>query len=564
MPNIKLLYLNKKRGPRWHPPIGAGTRLEPLFDSHMSKGGKIMNCDLLIKNGFIIDGTGKLGFYGELAVAEGKILEIAAKIEYPADRVINASGLTVCPGFIDPHVHEELAVLSSGKFEEFLRQGVTTTVNGNCGHSITPYSSDNIYEYSAKKGLISAVTKDRNKRNVPIWTDFSGYIDVIKNKGSNINMGFLLGHGTLRWSVMGDTKNRRPTLKEESILARLVEEGMEQGALGLSTGLTYSPSKYADSEEIIKLSKVVRKYGGLYTSHIRNYLGIKEAVQEAIRIGEAAGIRVQVSHLTPTCPEAFDDLLSASRRGLEIAVDTIPKSSGHYRRKDQLFQYVLPQESILTPEKRRKLLKKIRFKENLLVVNTDDPLMENRTLKEIAFERKLQVDDLILELIENDQPNLTFCQGGLNRYDFPGTSLSKEIAHNPLVMVGSDKVSGEVDDPYAWYELFRKGAFPIFFNLGKQNGVRLEEIVRRITSLPAQQFRLSDRGILAKGKAADITILDMDHYSYPSNEEIDYTNPLIMATGVKYTIVNGKVALDNERFRDIKAGQLLTINGRVL
>ena len=523
-----------------------------------------MNCDLLIRNGFIIDGTGNLGFYGDLAVAEGKIIKISAKIEYQADRIIDASGLTVCPGFIDPHVHEELTVLTSGTFEVFLRQGVTTTINGNCGHSITPYSSNNIYEYMAKKGLISVETKEHYQRVASTWADFSGYIATIKNKGTNINMGFLLGHGTLRWSVMGDTKNRKPTVKEESRIIRLIEEGMEQGALGISTGLTYSPSKYADTNEIIKLAKVVKKYDGLYTSHIRNYLGIQEAVQEAVRIGEEANIRVQVSHLTPNCPEAFDVILSARKRGLEIAVDTIPKSSGHYRRKDRLFQYVLSRVGIETPEGRRKLLKKVRFKENLLVINTEDPLMENRTLNEIAFERKLNVDELILNLLENDLHNLTFCQGGLNRHDFPGTPYADNIAYNPLVMVGSDRISGEADDPYAWYELFRKGAFPIFFDLCRQNGVRLEEIVRRITSLPAQQFRLSDRGILAKGKAADITILDMDNYAFPSNEEIDYKNPLTMARGVKYTIVNGKVALDDGTLIDINAGQLLTRNGREL
>jgi N-acyl-D-amino-acid deacylase len=121
-----------------------------------------MSCDLLIKNGFIIDGSGKPGFYGDLAVGEGKIIEIANRLEIEAERVIDALGLTVCPGFIDPHVHAELTVLESGKFEEFLRQGVTTTINGNCGHSITPYSSANIYEYMAQKGLISRETKEIN------------------------------------------------------------------------------------------------------------------------------------------------------------------------------------------------------------------------------------------------------------------------------------------------------------------------------------------------------------------------------------------------------------------
>jgi len=524
-----------------------------------------MNCDLLIKNGFIIDGTGDLGFYGDLAIGEGKILEIATAIECEAKRVIDASGLTVSPGFIDPHVHAELAVLTSGKFEEFLRQGVTTTINGNCGHSITPYSSDNIYNYMAQKGLISVEAKERNKRIVPPWANFSSYIDVIKNKGTNVNMGFLLGHGTLRWSLLGDTKNRNPTVEEEKKLVYLIEEGMEQGALGISTGLAYAPSKYADTVEIIKLSTIAKKYDGIYTTHIRNYIGIPEAVVEAIRIGEASGIRVQVSHLTPTIPEAFDEILTARERGLEIAVDTIPKTSGHFKRKDRLLQFIgLTPEALTTPEGRRKILKKIRFKDHLLLINTDDSHMENRTLKEIALERKIDVDELFLNLLENDSPHLTFCQGGLLRGDFPGTTYSDHIAHNPLVMVGSDRVFGEIDDPHDWYELYRKGAFPIFFDLCRRKGVRLEEIIRRITSLPAQQFRLTDRGMLAKGKAADITIIDMDHYSYPSNEEIDYKDPLTVARGVKYTIVNGKVALDNGRLKELYAGQLLSMYGKTL
>ncbi len=536
-----------------------------------------MNCDLLIKNGLIIDGSGKPGFYGDLAIDEGKIIEVSTKLEFNAERVIDALGLTVCPGFIDPHVHAELTVLTSGKFEEFLRQGVTTTINGNCGHSITPYSSDNIYEYMAEKGLISRETKERNKRDVPAWANFAGYIDVLKNKGTNINMAFLLGHGTLRWSVMGGSINRKPTVEEENKIAQLIEQGLEQGALGLSTGLTYSPSKFAETEELIKLSRVVGKYDGIYASHIRSYRGILEAVREAIRIGEETGIRVQVSHLTPSCPEAFDEILAARERGLEIAVDTIPKSSGHFNRRDRLLQFIVSSSSKLfdldmkgspeafkTPEGRRRFLNKIRFRDNLLLINTADPQMEHRTLKEIALERKVEVDELILKLLESDRDQLTFCRGGLNRPDFPGLPYGDNIANNPLVMVGSDVVYGEINDPHAWYEVFRKGAFPIFLDLCRQKGVRLEEIIRRITSLPAEQFRLSDRGLLSKGKAADITIIDLDHYNYPSNEEIDYKNPLTMANGVKYTIVNGKVALEDGKLEEIYAGQLLSSYGRKL
>ncbi|AFQ44711.1 N-acyl-D-amino-acid deacylase family protein [Desulfosporosinus meridiei] len=522
-----------------------------------------MKCELLITNGIIIDGTGRPAYNGDLAVNKGKIIAISPLINCQADRIINAAGLTVCPGFIDPHVHEELTVLQSSIFEEYLRQGVTTIINGNCGHSITPYSADNIYSYMVKKGLISHQTKERNKLNVPSWTNFSGYIDIVKNKGSNLNMGFLLGHGTIKWSIMGDTKNRKMSGKEETKIVSLLEEGMEQGALGLSTGLTYSPSKYADTDEIVKCAKVVQKYDGIYTSHIRSYLGTLEAVKEAIQIGTAAGIRVQVSHLTPNCPEGFDEILNARQNGLEIAVDTIPKSSGHFRRKDRLFQYLTTKE-FLTSEEKQRLVKRLYSKENLALVNTGIPNLENRTLKEIALERMISVDELILELLNNDRKEITFCQGGLIRKDFPGTPYAENIAQNPYLMVGSDKVNGEIDDPFAWYELYRKGAFPIFINLCRESGIKLEEIIRRITSLPAEHFRFSNRGTLSPGKAADITIIDINNYNYPTDNEIDYKTPLTECKGVKYTIVNGRVALNDGIIEHTNSGQLLSRNSQVL
>lgn len=535
-----------------------------------------MYCDILIKDGFIIDGTGKPGYYSDLAIKDGKITGIA-KINCEAGRVIDAARLTICPGFIDPHVHAELRVLTNSKFEELLRQGVTTAINGNCGHSVTPYSSDNIFEYMAAKGLISLKAKEKYKRTVPPWNNFSEYIDILKNKGSNINMGFLLGYGTLRWSIIGDSKNRKPSLDEQQKLNHLIEEGMEQGALGISTGLAYTPSKYADTDEIIAVSKVAKKYDGIYASHLRSYIGILEAVREAIKIGTKADLRVQVSHLTPNSPEAFEEIITARKMGLEIAADTIPKSSGHFKRKEKLLQFLAlasskPFESginglleaMRTPQGRRKIAKRIRFKDELIIINADDLKMENQTLKKIALDKNVDVDELLLDLLENENYKLTFCQGGLNRWDFPGTPYLYNIADNPYVMVGSDIIYGDDDDPFDWYELFRKGSFPIFFALTRQKGIRLEEIIRRVTALPAQQFRLSDRGILAAGKAADITIIDIDNFNYPSNQEINIKNPLTMANGVKYMIVNGRIVMDDGQLKETKAGQILSINGRQL
>ncbi len=540
-----------------------------------------MKVDLIIKNGLIIDGTGNPGFYGDIAVDSGQITAVASRLELDAVKCVDAKNCLVIPGLIDPHVHEELVVLNNGSFDDFLQQGVTTIINGNCGHSITPFSADNIYQYMYKNGLISAQAKEQYSDVHPHWDNFSGYVEIVKNKGFNLNLGLLLGHGTIRWSVMGGSKDRPPTPAEEAKIKQLIVEGMEEGALGLSTGLSYIPSRYADTEELIKAAKVVADYDGVYASHIRYYLGEQAAVREAIEIGQQAGARVQVSHLTPTAPEAFREILKAREKGLEVAVDTIPKSSGHCTRKDRMLQFIMAlstdlfelgiegvKAALKTAEGRKKVLEQtVIFGEDrgkIILINCSNPHLENRTIGAIAEERDKEPDDLLLDLLADDHTELTFWLGGINRKDFPGEQYPDLVAFNPVVMAGSDRIFGEPDDPYAWYELFRRGTFPLFFKMLTEKGVRLEEVVRRVTSFPAQQFRLADRGLLRPGLAADIAVIDWANYRYPDNEEIDYRNPLTRTEGVRYVVVNGQLVLDDGLVRNLGAGQFISRNGRVL
>ncbi|HKL13190.1 MAG TPA: amidohydrolase family protein [Halanaerobiales bacterium] len=533
--------------------------------------------DLVIKNGFIIDGTGNPGFKADLAIKGEQITEIASQIDKKSQQVIDAKGKNVVPGFIDPHVHEEFIVLEDGKFEAFLRQGVTTIINGNCGHSVTPGDSKKIFEYMYKNGLLSSL--DYYAENQ--WCSLQEYIKLVKNKGFNINMGILLGHGTIRWSVMGGSKNRKPTKKETELIAEKIKEGLKAGALGLSTGLAYIPSKYADTKELIKAAELVRKEDGIYTSHLRSYIGVLKAVKEAIQIGKSAKVRVQVSHLTPTVPEAFDEVLKAREAGLEIAIDTIPKSSGHCIRKDRLLQSIMASVSDLfekgldnlnkalkDPQLRNKIKKEARIfsgkMSNMYLINTDDKKLEEKSLASLSKEYNKDPKDLLLDLLLNDKVQFTLWNGGFRKKEFPGTIYPDNIADNPLVMVGSDRIFGENNNPYVWYELFRTGAFPIFFNMMKEKGVRTEEIIRRLTSLPAQQFRLTNRGLLKQGMKADISIIDFEQFSFPDDKKRGYKDPLVFAEGVKYVIVNGQVVLKTGIVENTKAGSFLGKNGRVL
>ncbi len=538
-----------------------------------------MEYDLIIKNGFIVDGTGNPGFKADLAVIEDEIKKIATKIDAKAKSVIDAQGKTVVPGFIDPHVHEELVVLESGLFEDFLKQGVTTIVNGNCGHSVTPGASKNVFEYMYKNGLVSTEAKEYYAEHK--WSSLSEYIELVKQKGFNLNMGLLLGHGTIRWSVMGGSKDREPTTDETKEIADIIEEGLKEGALGMSTGLSYIPSRYAKTEELVKAAKTLAKYDSIYTSHIRYYEGEVEAVKEAIEIGKKANVRVQVSHLTPTVPEAYDEILKARNEGVEIAVDTIPKSSGHCTRKDRMLQFIMALSSdlfeqgiegvkrALKDEKgREKILKEAVIfgddRSNIYVINTNDDKLEGKSIEEIAKEKDENPDDLLLDMLADDNLDFTLWLGGMNRDDFPGTEYSDSVSENPLVMVGSDRIFGETDDPGAWYELFRRGAFPIFYKLMTDKGVRLEEIIRRLTSLPAQQFRLTNRGLLKEGLKADLAVIDFDNYSYPNEDTIDYSKPITLARGVDNVVVNGIVVLNNGEVKNVGAGKFLSRNGKEL
>ena len=531
--------------------------------------------DIIIRNGFIVDGTGSPGFRGDVAIEGDRIARIATHIDAPAVREIDAGGKMVCPGFIDPHVHEETVMLHDGLFEVYLKEGVTTLINGNCGHSVTPGHSRGIYEYHYKNGLITEEGRDKYTREQPEWTDFTGFCDVVRAKGVNLNVGFLLGHGTIRWAVMGGSKDRPPTPEEEEEILGAIEEGMQQGALGISTGLSYIPSRYADTDEIVKCAQVAAQYDGVYATHARYYIGIVESTEEAIEIGERSGVRVQVSHLKPTSPESYDKVLEARDRGLEICIDTIPRSTGHCTRKDRLLQFVMAvsaelfdqgvegvKAALQSPEGRALVLKDAYIfgndMEKVLIINTGDDAIEGKSIAAIAAERGYsEPKELLLDLLADDNDRYTFWLGGPSREDFPWATHPKSIRDNPLVMVGSDIIFGEPWDPGSWYELQRRGGFVHFLQSYREAGVPVEEIVRRNTSMAATMFRLFDRGVLRPGMKADVAVIDLEAYSFPNPDEIDYTDPLVNAEGVDTVLVNGKVALERGEVRPAYAGEVV-------
>lgn len=528
----------------------------------------------------IIDGCGSQRYRGDVAIKDGIIIEVGPDLDglFQAKTEIDANCFSVCPGFIDPHVHEELNAVMGDSFESFIRQGVTTLIDGNCGHSVTPGNANAIYTYMTDMGMISSDAAKRYSRERGDWSGVSGFAKQLKrNGGSSVNHAVLLGHGTIRWSIMNGFSNRETSKQELEEMKSIVAQGMEDGAIGLSTGLAYAPGRYAGTTELVELAKVVQKNNGTMASHLRLQNGDIAALKEGIQIARDSGVRFQVSHYSPEYPEGFAMISEANESGCEIGVDIIPKSSGHFKRKDCLVSITIGNSDYLAgkgplafraalhDEKGRKeILQSIRYKDEIRLINTGNTQFEGKLISEIAAMKDVDANDLLLDLIENGPDELTFLQGKIIRDSAPGLPFTGAVRDCSVLSAGSDHIGGDYGDEKRWYELFRNGAFPIFFDCCRNGGLKDEETVRRVTSNVARHFRLTDRGMLKKGYAADIIVVDFYHYTYPDKESINYYNPQQTADGVKTVIVNGRIVFNEGRMTGAKPGKCISTNGRIV
>ena len=280
--------------------------------------------DLIIRSGHILDGTGAPARKGDIAVQEGKIVEIMDSIDMHAEREWNAAGKYVCPGFIDIHTHSDFSLLANRFAESSVRQGITTLVTGNCGHGPAP---------SPERELGKQVTIGYSENfNTDFgWDHFAEYLEDLFSPGLSVNVAPLVPHGSIRLAVMG-YEARPPTKAELEKMKAYVDEAMSAGAAGFSTGLEYSPGQHADKNELIALCSVAASHGGVYASHIRNRADtFMESVVESLNIIRKAGCPGQLSHLAPRpyANEKFDQVLETiyqarDQESLEIGIDTFP------------------------------------------------------------------------------------------------------------------------------------------------------------------------------------------------------------------------------------------------
>ncbi len=540
---------------------------------------------LVIINGRILDGCGNPWYWGDLAIEQGKIVEIASRGTLHGKQTIDAVGRFIAPGFIDIHTHSDLSILVNRRAESVVRQGVTTELIGNCGMSPAPVTDDHILELKRYWGPIS----DQPEVSWQ-WRTFGQYLQSLAEGGLAINIAALSGHGALRMAVMG-LEQRDPTVNELKEMKQLLDEAMQAGAFGMSTGLVYPPGCFADTPEIITLCKVVAKYHGMYASHIRGEREtILAAVEEAIQIGREVGIPVQISHNAPKfgapCDARANLLLVEEARavGQDVTVDNDvhtdlgPALTGGLPQEIQDLPAEEIAELLKDADKREAIRKEIVADQKpafgpvgllkhgqwqrITMLHASKSLgIIGKTIQAIAEERGLEPFDTYFDLIiENGHSAEAI-------FDYIDEKNIRILLQHPAVMISSD---GQVQAPYGFlndpppYEPCSYGEFPGVLERYVREGsvLTLQEAIRKMTSFPAQRLGLTDRGVLRPGAWADVVVFDLERlhdratnlypHSYPF-ENYPHQYP----QGIDYVFVNGVLVVDG----DVHTGELV---GKVL
>lgn len=520
--------------------------------------------DLLIKDGMVVDGTGSPGFYAAVAVEGDTVRVLRGDVsQVKAKRVLDATGRVVCPGFIDLHAHSALMILHDPKHLPKVHQGVTTELIGIDGNSYAPFAKQSDLQdfIQLNSGLEGAPPIKAT------WSSVSDYLAVYDAKVS-VNIAYIVGNSPLRIGAMG-WNDRRPTAKEMDRMKGLLRESMGEGAFGMSTGLDYPPGSYADTAELVELSKEGAKLGGFYHTHVRYPLGdgYLDPYKEAIDIGRRSGIPIHVTHLLPGghgryrgSKLVFELVEGARDEGMDITFDCFPYSHGGTR----LIYYLPPWthdggprkiiESLKSPEARERLRKEVKpsfgrggwsivyltyFKK------AHNQRFEGRSVAEAAEMTEKDPVDFICDLLLDEDLQVSYQGESIDPEVLP------EYVVHPLQMVASDALLLGDFPPSMSY-----GTFPIIIAkyVREERKLTLPDAIRKMTSYPAQRLGLKYRGILRDQMKADIVVFDYENISAPTTRR----DPKQLPTGVDYVIVNGQVVLDHGKHTGVMAGRALT------
>lgn len=524
--------------------------------------------DIIIKNGTIVDGTGAPRFRGDLGIVDGKIAHIGSLRNDSAEVVINGTGKYVTPGFIDVNNHSDTywRIFLSPQLESLVYQGITTIVGGNCGSSLAPLTSQDIILSIQKWADIQKVNLN--------WLTTEDFFDELERKRLPINFATLIGHGTLRRGIIQDD-SRALEAREQAMLAKLLEQSLSAGAIGMSTGLVYTHARLATEEELVSLAKVVAKYGGVYATHVRGERGeLLNAIKEAIRVAVLSGVKLQISHLKAMGVsqwDLFDQALTlidlAAKDGVDISFDVYP-----YTVTGSVLYTLLPDwvaeggrrlmvERLKDSQTRREVISEMRaegfdYSKVIVAISPLAKTLSQKRIIDIAQAQGKSIEDSIIDILIASEGHVVTMMDVLSE-----DNVRKALQH-PLSMVASDgsgysiahKETGELVHPRNF------GAFPRVLRkyVREEKLLTWEEAIRKMTGMPAERFSLTERGIIKEGYYADVIVFDPKKI----NDLATVDNPYQYAEGIGWVIVNGEVIVQNGSFNERRAGRVIRSSSR--
>ncbi len=508
------------------------------FALHAARQTSAPAFDVLITGGRVVDGTGATWFRADVGVRGDRIAAIGDLRAATATTRIDATGLVVAPGFIDPHVHARERIFAIPNAEGYLLQGLTTVVDGNDGSSPLPLAP---------------------------------WFEKVQATTVSPNVALFVGQGTVRESVMG-TANRKATPTEIAKMQAIVAAAMQDGAMGLSTGLAYVPGTFTPTDEIVALARTAREHGGIYISHMRDEGGgVLDSVKETIAIGDAAAIPVQISHHKVGGRKQFGQsvqslaLIAAARaRGVDVTFDQYPYTASQTGLSLIFPRWALADdrlnERLASAGQRREIKTGMlsfideRFGDDpsriQLVRCEHDPAFAGKTIKDLLVAAKQPLTqgataDMVIDLQLKGG-----CSAIFHAYDEPDV---ERFMQSPFGMIGSDGSLTAPGDGSPHPRAF--GSYPRVLGhyVRERKVLALEEAVRKMTSFPAARLGITDRGLLKAGLMADIAVFD------PATiiDKATFTDPHHYSEGVRYVLVNGRVTIANGVHTGVRAGRVL-------
>ncbi len=533
--------------------------------------------DLLIRHGHIVDGTGAPWYAGDLAIKDGRIAAIGRLDSVTARQVVDAAGKVVAPGFIDMLGQSETSILVSPQLPSKIFQGITTEFTGE-GGSAAPLT----------EALVKADQVYWDHFGVkPDWRTFREFFARLEKQGIGINLGSYVGATQVRRVVLGDD-DRTPDAQQLDSMRALVREAMRDGAVGLSTALQYPPAPYARTDELVALASEAAKYGGSYATHMRSESDqISQAIDEAITIGRQGGLPVEIWHLKAAgkknwgrMPEIVARIDSARRAGVDIAADTYAYPAWF----NSMSAFVPPWaqdggsaklvERLRDPAMRRRIRhdmltpsdawdnewQEIPGPESVLISVAQNPALtpyQGKTLAEVARLRKKDAIETLFDILAEDQAYTYVAVFGMSERDI-ALALKQ-----PWVSIDNDSQGTSPEGPLGKEHPHPRayGTFPRILRkyVREQKLLRLEEAVRKFTSLPAGRMRLGDRGVLKTGMWADVVVFDPDSV----RDKATFAKPNQLAQGMAWVLVNGVPVIADGKATGALPGRVLRGPGAV-